>query len=86
MAPDHDAILAAFINVAHDIPDQIMFVLDDYHLIADSAIHEALTFLLDHLPPTCHFVLSSRGEPALPLARYRARQALLALGIEELIF
>lgn len=86
MAPDSDAVLAAFINVANEVPDHTVFVLDDYHLIDDPAIHTALTFLLDHLPPTLHVVLAGRGEPPLPLARYRARQELLELRAEDLRF
>ena len=73
MAPNPEALLSAFLNLADDIPEHMVFVLDDYHLIEDTAIHKALTYLLDHLPPTLHFVVSSRGEPPLPLARYRAR-------------
>jgi LuxR family maltose regulon positive regulatory protein len=88
MAPDRDAVLAAIVAVANAGPpdEQTVFVLDDYHLIADPAIHQALTFLLDHLPPTLHFALAGRAEPPLPLARYRARQELLELRTEELTF
>lgn len=86
MSPDQEAVLTALINAAHDVPDHTVLILDDYHLIDDEAIHEALTFLLDHLPSTLHFVLASRGEPPLPLARYRARQALLAFRLEDLSF
>src|SRR5215216_6806764 len=84
MMPDSQAVLSAFINVANDVPDHIVFVLDDYHLIDDPSIHEALTFLLDHLPPTLHFVLAGRTEPPLPLARYRARRQLHELGAQDL--
>jgi LuxR family maltose regulon positive regulatory protein len=86
MAPDIDAVLSAFINVANDIPDHMVFVLDDYHLIDEPSIHAALTFLLDHLPPTTHVVLAGRAEPPLPLARYRARHELLELQAEDLRF
>ena len=86
MAPDREAVLSAFINVANEVPDHMVFVLDDYHLIDDPSIHAALTFLLDHLPPTLHFVLAGRAEPPLPLARYRARQELLELRTEDLHF
>ena len=79
MLPDSEAVLSAFINAANDIPDHTVFVLDDYHLIEDPSIHQALTFLLDHLPPMLHFVLAGRAEPPLPLARYRARQELLEI-------
>ncbi|HSJ58833.1 MAG TPA: LuxR C-terminal-related transcriptional regulator [Anaerolineae bacterium] len=97
-SPDVESVLAAFINVAHgvtgdapaDVPGDAVLVLDDYHLTADPAINDALAFLLDHLPPLLHFVVLSREEPALPLARYRARGELaefraadLAFGVEE---
>src|SRR5215211_5827726 len=61
--PDHKAVLSAFVNIAHDNPDHLVFVLDDYHLIQELSIHQAITFLLDHLPPTFHIVLSCRAEP-----------------------
>jgi LuxR family transcriptional regulator, maltose regulon positive regulatory protein len=86
MMPDSQAVLSAFINLANDAPTHTVFILDDYHLIEDSSIHQALTFLLDHLPPSLHFVLVSRVEPPLPLARYRARQELLELRAENLQF
>jgi LuxR family maltose regulon positive regulatory protein len=86
MAPDSESVLAAFINVANETPNPLVFVLDDYHLIEESAIHQALTFLLDHLPPTLHFVLAGRAEPPLPLARYRARAELLELRMADLQF
>ena len=86
LEPDRDAVLAAFINVASDLPDHTAFVLDDAHLIEESSIHEALTFLLDHLPPTLHVILAGRAEPPLPLARYRARRQLLEFRTQDLQF
>lgn len=86
IAPESAAVLTEFINTASAELEHVVFVLDDYHLIDDPAVHQALAFLLDHLPPTLHFVLSERGEPPLPLARYRARQELLELHAAELAF
>ena len=86
MMPDTEGVLSAFLNVANDVREHIVFVLDDYHLIEDSSIHQALTFLLDHLPPTLHFVLAGRAEPPLPLARYRARDELLEIRTDDLQF
>ena len=54
-------VLAAFINVANDTLEQMAFVLDDMHLIDDPAVLSALTFLIDHLPPTVHIVLAGRA-------------------------
>jgi LuxR family maltose regulon positive regulatory protein len=85
-SPDVELVLAAFVNAASDAPGEVVLVLDDYHLVTDPSIDEALTFLLDHLPPALHFVLLSRGEPALPLARYRARGELAEFGASDLYF
>jgi LuxR family transcriptional regulator, maltose regulon positive regulatory protein len=86
MTPDSEAVLSALIHVASDLPVPIAFVLDDYHLLEEPAIHQALAFLLEHLPPVLHFVISGRSEPPLPLARYRVRQELLHFGAEDLQF
>jgi LuxR family maltose regulon positive regulatory protein len=85
-SPDSAAVLSAFINVANEAPDHMVFVLDDYHLIGDLSIHQALTFLLDHLPATLHFMLAGRAAPPLPLARYRVKGWLLEIRAEDLQF
>ena len=84
--PDIKAVLSAFINAANQAPDHIVFVLDDYHLIEDTSIHDAVTFLLDHMPAKLHFILASRSDPPLPLARYRARRQLLEMRAGDLHF
>ena len=86
MDPDRDAVLSAFINVASDLPDHLVIILDDHHVIDEPSIHAALNFLLDNLPPTLHFAFAGRREPPLPLARYRARGEVLELGVEDLRF
>jgi LuxR family maltose regulon positive regulatory protein len=84
--PVIDAVLRAFVNVASQRSAHLVFVLDDYHLIEDPSIHQALAFLLDYLPPTLHFALAARATPQLPLARYRARHELLELRAGDLQF
>jgi LuxR family maltose regulon positive regulatory protein len=64
----------------------LIFVLDDYHVIETPAIHQHLSFLLEHLPPQMHLVISSRTDPPLPLARLRARDQLLELHEVDLRF
>jgi hypothetical protein len=46
VTPDSQTVLSAFINLANDLSDHVVFVLDDYHLIAEPAIHEAMTSCL----------------------------------------
>lgn len=61
-------------------------VLDDYHLITAERVHEAMTFLLDHLPPSMHLILLTRADPPLPLARMRARSQLVEIRVNDLRF
>jgi LuxR family maltose regulon positive regulatory protein len=65
---------------------QIILVLDDYHVIGSPAVHSALTFLLEHLPPALHLVIGSREDPPLPLARLRARGQVAELRAADLRF
>jgi hypothetical protein len=45
-----------------------------------------MTFLLEHLPPHVHLVISSRADPLLPLARLRARGELVEVRAADLRF
>jgi LuxR family maltose regulon positive regulatory protein len=81
-----EAILTGLINEIAAIPDRIVLVLDDYHLIEARPIHDALTFLLRRLPPQMHLVIATRDDPPLPLARLRARGQLTELRATDLRF
>lgn len=65
---------------------KLALVLDDYHLIASQAVHDSLTFLLEHLPSGVQVVISSRSDPPLPVARFRARGQLVELRAADLRF
>lgn len=84
--PPTETILTALINEIAAIPDRIILALDDYHLIEAQPIHDALTFLLEHLPPQMHLVIATRDDPHLPLARLRARGQLTELRATDLRF
>ena len=80
-------------QAADSIPNEIeglragfILVLDDYHVIETPAIHQHLSFLLDHLPPHMHLVISTRADPPLHLARLRARDQLIELHESDLRF
>src|SRR6266568_4655260 len=61
-------------------------VLDDYHVITARVIHQALTFLVDHLPPHMHLIVATRSDPPLPLTRLRARGQLTEVRAADLRF
>ncbi|HEX2981216.1 MAG TPA: LuxR C-terminal-related transcriptional regulator, partial [Anaerolineaceae bacterium] len=89
--PPTESILATLLNeisafCCDDNPDSFVLVLDDYHLIDSERIDNALSFLLDHLPQQIHLVITTREDPHLPLARYRARGQLTELRAADLRF
>ena len=77
-------LLTTLINRLVQIPEQMLLVLDDYHLITDQAVHTAFTSLLEHLPAQLRVVLSTRVDPPFPLSRLRARSQLLEVRTEQL--
>ncbi len=79
-------VLASIINDLLHIKDGPPFVLalDDYHLIANPAIHQGITFFIDRLPDHAHLILASRTDPPLPLARWRVRNQLTEIRTQEL--
>ena len=81
-----DAALTALINDVAGTVGPIILVLDDYHVIEAVPVHNAMTFLLDHLPPQLHLVITSRADPPLPLARLRTRDELVELRAGDLRF
>jgi len=81
-----ETILITFLNALTRHAHDGILILEDYHLITSPSIHQTITFLLDHLPPTLHLILLSRSDPPLPLARLRARGDLCEIHTAELRF
>ena len=84
--PPAESVLISLINEVAAISDKIVFTLDDYHLIDAQPIHNALSFLLENLPPQLHLVIATREDPFLPLSRLRARSQLNELRAADLRF
>ena len=84
--PPPETILTTLLNEITNIPDNFVLVLDDYHVIDAKPVDQALTFLLEHLPPQMHLVITTREDPQLPLTRLRARGHLVELRATDLRF
>src|SRR5437588_9807333 len=63
-----------------------VLVLDDYHVIDAKPVDQALTYLVEHLPPQMHLAIATREDPPLPLARLRARGHLTEVRAADLRF
>ena len=79
-------VVAALLNDLYDLADRLVVVLDDYHVIDSTDIHESIAYLIDHAPPSFHLVLASRSDPPFPLARLRARGQLSEIRAADLRF
>ena len=84
--PPLEPILTMLLNDVAAFPDQFVLVLDDYHVIETPAIHTALAFLIDHLPPHMRLIITTRSDPPLPLARWRVRRQLTEIRAADLRF
>ncbi len=82
-----ETVLALLINEVNSWQGpRLVLVLDDYHVITTQAIHQALTYLVEHLPTQMHLVIATRADPPLPLARLRARGQMTELRATDLRF
>ena len=84
--PPVEATVGALINELADLPHEIAIVLDDYHLIGSEAVHEAISFLIEHVPENVRLVVSGRTDPPLPLPKLRVRGQMAELGAADLRF
>jgi LuxR family transcriptional regulator, maltose regulon positive regulatory protein len=81
-----ETVLTVLLNDLGAVAGDVVLVLDDYHVIDAREVQDGIAFLLDHLPPRLHVVIASRADPALPLARWRARGELAEIRAAELRF
>ena len=81
-----ESFLTTLLNEISELPNDVILILDDYHVIESRPIDKAIIFLLDHLPSCMHLVIVSRIDPSLPLSRLRASGHLTELRAVDLRF
>ena len=81
-----ESFLTILLNDISVFSEEFALVLDDYQHINNQVIYEGLIFVIDHLPPNMHVIITCRADPPLPLARLRARSQMIELRAEELRF
>jgi LuxR family transcriptional regulator, maltose regulon positive regulatory protein len=81
-----EVTLPLLLNDLAAVDEKLVLVLDDYHLIANAEIHEALAYLVERMPSSLRLVLATREDPPLPLGRLRVRAQLAELRADELRF
>ena len=84
--PPIQTVLTTLLNDLGVLASDLVLVLDDFHLIDARDVQDGMAFLLEPLPPQVHLVIASRADPALPLARLRARGELVEIRAADLRF
>jgi len=85
-SPPAETVLTALINELSELSQNLVLILDDYHLISSEPVHQALSFLVDHMPAQLHLIIATRADPPLPLAKLRARGQIIELREADLRF
>lgn len=81
-----EPFLALLINALSTLAEEIVLVLDDYHLLTNQEVQGSVAFLVEHAPDQLRLMIASRTLPSLPLARLRARGVLAESGFTDLRF
>jgi len=84
--PPLDEVAGAVTNKIDDAFDDVVLVLDDYHMIDDGSVHAGVRLLLEHAPEQLRVVIITRADPPLLLARRRARRELTEIRAADLRF
>ncbi|PKN97330.1 MAG: helix-turn-helix transcriptional regulator [Chloroflexi bacterium HGW-Chloroflexi-4] len=84
--PSSESLLTSLLNEIAALPDKFILVLDDYHMLDSKPVDQALTFMVEHMPPQMVLIIATREDPQLPLARLRAHGQLIELRAADLRF
>ena len=84
--PPVKLVLTSLLNEINAYDKEFVMAFDDYHVIHEAGIHDALSFLIERLAPHAHCLIATRSDPPFPLGRLRARGELKELRATDLRF
>jgi LuxR family maltose regulon positive regulatory protein len=84
--PPLKVVLTSLLNEINAYDKEFVVAFDDYHVIHDNGIHDALSYLIERLAPHAHALIATRSDPPFPLGRMRARGELKELRASDLRF
>ena len=79
-------VLPRLLTALAAMPEETVIVLDDFHFVRSKAVYEQVGFLVEHLPPRSHVLISTRSDPGLRLGRLRASGRLGEIRAADLAF
>jgi len=84
--PPLKIVLTSLLNEINAYDKEFVVAFDDYHVIHEHGIHDALSYLIERLAPHAHALIATRSDPPFPLGRMRARGDLKELRASVLRF
>ena len=84
--PTTRLIFNTLMSEIHHIGEPLVFVLDDYHLVRSASIQDFIEKLLTHPSRHLHLVISTRVDPPLSLSKFRARNQMTEVRLQDLRF
>ena len=81
-----EPLLIMMVNEIDEFGKEIIFTLDDYHLISNQAVHDALDYLIEHMPFRMHLVIIGRTDPNISKSRLRVSGQLTEIRSNDLRF
>ena len=84
--PPIESILTNLINDVSDTHEDIVLVIDDYHVIESRRVHNLISFFIEHMPMHFHVIIATRSDPPISLSRWRSQNHLIELRTADLCF
>ena len=84
--PHPDYLSSTIIHELTNYPEPYLVVLDDYHNIDSSEIHQMMEMLITYMQPEMHLVMISRRDFPFPLVCLRVGQEMTEIRLNELRF
>jgi LuxR family maltose regulon positive regulatory protein len=85
-SPSWEAAISLLIDDLSHLPFDSALVMDDYHVISESLVHETLSFFVRYAPEQFHLIIIGRTEPPLSLPRFRVACQVSELTVRDLGF
>lgn len=82
--PSPRVLAAQLINDLDDLGEELLLVLDDYHRLRESAVHDVLNDVLAHPPRGLHLVIVGRRDPPLKHRSLRAGRLMNEFRVQDL--
>lgn len=83
---DDAVVVPALVNRLAELPEPLLVVVDDYHLVDDDRVHRGVERLVDLCPPHVTIALATRVDPPFRIGRLRVRGRVAEVRAEDLRF